>query len=101
MSIWAHGWGQDRRAFLPLATSLARSAHHTLLDFPGFGDSPRPPEDWDTADYADAVAEWLGALAARAAASGSAIPSAAASACALPRATPAASMPWSSSRGPG
>jgi pimeloyl-ACP methyl ester carboxylesterase len=60
--IWAHGWGQDRSAFRPLAGSLARFAHHTLIDFPGFGDSPRPPEDWDTADYADAVAEWLATL---------------------------------------
>jgi len=39
-----------------------RSAHHSLLDFPGFGESPRPPADWDTADYADAVAEWLATL---------------------------------------
>ena len=60
--IWGHGWGQDRRAFVPLATSLARTAHHTLIDFPGFGDSPLPPGDWDTADYADALAEWLAGL---------------------------------------
>jgi pimeloyl-ACP methyl ester carboxylesterase len=60
--VWAHGWGQSRAAFRPLAGSLARFAHHTLLDFPGFGDSPRPPADWDTAHYADAVAEWLATL---------------------------------------
>jgi pimeloyl-ACP methyl ester carboxylesterase len=60
--VWAHGWGQDHRAFLALAGSLQRSAHHTLVDFPGFGESPRPPSDWDTADYADAIAEWLGGL---------------------------------------
>jgi pimeloyl-ACP methyl ester carboxylesterase len=60
--VWAHGWGQSRAAFRPMVGSLARQAHHTLLDFPGFGDSPRPPEDWDTADYADAVAEWLATL---------------------------------------
>lgn len=65
--IWAHGWGQDHRAFQALAQSLERSAHHTLIDFPGFGRSPVPPETgsngvWDTADYADAVAEWLKTL---------------------------------------
>ncbi|CAM5772987.1 2-hydroxy-6-oxohepta-2,4-dienoate hydrolase [Labrys miyagiensis] len=65
--IWAHGWGQDHHAFLALAHSLERVAHHTLIDFPGFGQSPVPPENghsgvWDTRDYADAVAEWLGTL---------------------------------------
>jgi pimeloyl-ACP methyl ester carboxylesterase len=57
--IWGHGWGQDHRALLPLARSLEWAAHHTLVDFPGFGESPRPATDWDTADYADALAEWL------------------------------------------
>jgi pimeloyl-ACP methyl ester carboxylesterase len=60
--IWAHGWGQDHRAFLPLASSLERSGPHTLVDFPGFGASPPPPGDWGTAEYADAMAEWLGTL---------------------------------------
>jgi pimeloyl-ACP methyl ester carboxylesterase len=60
--IWGHGWGQDHRAFLPLARSLERVAHHTLLDFPGFGESPLPPGPWDTAEYADALATWLATL---------------------------------------
>lgn len=60
--IWAHGWGQDHNAFLPLARPLAGAAAHVLVDFPGFGESPRPPQDWDTADYADAMAEWLAGL---------------------------------------
>jgi pimeloyl-ACP methyl ester carboxylesterase len=65
--IWAHGWGQDHRAFQALAQSLERVAHHTLIDFPGFGQSPLPPENghagiWDTRDYADALAEWLATL---------------------------------------
>jgi pimeloyl-ACP methyl ester carboxylesterase len=60
--IWAHGWGQDHRAFMPLASSLERSGAHTLVDFPGFGASPPPPGEWGTADYADAMAEWLGTL---------------------------------------
>jgi pimeloyl-ACP methyl ester carboxylesterase len=60
--IWGHGWGQDHCAFLPLARSLERVAHHTILDFPGFGESPLPPGPWDTADYADALAAWLATL---------------------------------------
>jgi pimeloyl-ACP methyl ester carboxylesterase len=63
--IWAHGWGQDHRAFLPTAAALERRGAHTLLDFPGFGQSPPPPGDWGTTDYADAVADWLSTLPRR------------------------------------
>ncbi len=60
--IWAHGWGQDHHAFLPMADALARLGTHSLVDFPGFGESPPPPAPWGTADYADAAADWLAAL---------------------------------------
>lgn len=60
--IWAHGWGQDHRVFLPLATQIERAGSHVLLDFPGFGASPPPPGAWGTEDYADAVAAWLATL---------------------------------------
>lgn len=62
--VWAHGWGRTHADFLGLASTLARRAHHTVLDFPGFGASPLPPEAWDTATYADALAEWLGGVPA-------------------------------------
>ena len=61
--IWAHGWGQTHAALLPLAQAMRRSARSILIDFPGFGASPLPPVPWSTADYADAVAEWLAGLA--------------------------------------
>jgi len=54
--VWAHGWGQSRRALAPLAEALSGQGTHMLLDFPGFGESPPPPEAWDTGDYADASA---------------------------------------------
>ena len=57
--IWGHGWGHTHRALLPLAESLRRTAPSVLVDFPGFGESPVPPGPWGTADYADAMAEWL------------------------------------------
>jgi len=57
--IWGHGWGQDHRAFTQLAEALQTQAHHLLLDFPGFGQSPPPPKGWNTIDYARATAEML------------------------------------------
>lgn len=63
--IWAHGWGRTHADFLGLAGSLERRAHHTLLDFPGFGESPRPADDWSTAEYAEALAAWLAGLPRR------------------------------------
>lgn len=56
---WAHGWGQSHAAFMPLAESLKPLGQHCLLDFPGFGESARPLEAWDTAAYADAIAHHL------------------------------------------
>lgn len=67
--VWGHGWGQDHRAFAPLAESLARiggqAVRHTLVDFPGFGTSPAPPEGWGTAEYAGVAAELLKTLPGR------------------------------------
>ena len=60
--IWAHGWGQTHAVLLPLAQAMRRSARSILVDLPGFGASPLPPAPWGTADYADAIAEWLGVL---------------------------------------
>lgn len=57
--LWAHGWGQSHKAFEPLASSFFAMGRHILIDFPGFGDSPLPPEIWGTADYADAMADFL------------------------------------------
>ncbi len=57
--IWGHGWGQSSVAFVPLAETLKPFAPSTLIDFPGFGQSASPPPSWGTAEYADAVAQWL------------------------------------------
>ena len=46
---------------LPLAEATRRLGGSVLLDLPGFGDSPPPPGAWGTADYADAIAEFLAA----------------------------------------
>ncbi len=60
--IWGHGWGQSGAAFHPLAETLKPFYGSSLIDFPGFGKSGVPPETWGTAEYADAVADWLHAL---------------------------------------
>lgn len=57
--VFAHGWGRSHRDFIPVAEALAPQAAAVLLDLPGFGASPRPEAAWDTADYADALAEAL------------------------------------------
>jgi pimeloyl-ACP methyl ester carboxylesterase len=61
--VWAPGWGQSHRELLPLAEALRRRGRSVLIDLPGFSASPPPPEAWTTADYADAVAEWLAGTA--------------------------------------
>ena len=63
--VWAHGWGQSHVPLLPLADAVRRSARSLLLDLPGFGAAPPPPDAWSTSDYADAAAEWLDGVAAR------------------------------------
>jgi len=44
---------------MPLARSLKALGHHTLVDFPGFGASPTPPEIWSTEQYADFIAAFI------------------------------------------
>jgi len=53
VTIWAHGWGRDRSDLLPLAQGSTLSGRHIVVDFPGFGQSPRPKADWWIGDYAD------------------------------------------------
>jgi pimeloyl-ACP methyl ester carboxylesterase len=57
--VWAHGWGQNRNAMRSLAESLLTIGTHDFIDFPGFGDSPKPDDAWNTADYADVANLWL------------------------------------------
>ena len=61
--LWAHGWGQSHAAFLPLIESFKSMGRHIAVDFPGFGASPVPHDVWSTADYADAMAEFIKSLA--------------------------------------
>lgn len=57
--IWGHGWGQTHASLLPLADSLKHIAHHWLIDFPGFGQSPPPKYILGSLEYAKIVADWI------------------------------------------
>ncbi|TKW60898.1 MAG: alpha/beta hydrolase [Blastochloris viridis] len=57
--VWLHGWGQSREALRPLAESLSVLGESWILDLPGHGEAPNPPEPYDPAKYAKLVAAWL------------------------------------------
>ena len=57
--VLLHGWGCDGEMMRTLAEGLA-SEHRTLrLDFPGHGESGRPPEPWGVPEYAACLRETL------------------------------------------
>lgn len=57
--VFGHGWGRTYRDFIPVAEALAPVARSYLIDFPGFGDTPRPEEAWGTEDYANHIVTFL------------------------------------------
>ncbi|MCG3269299.1 alpha/beta fold hydrolase [Yoonia sp. I 8.24] len=57
--VFAHGWGRTHEDFLPVAELIAGQARCILFDLPGFGDTPRPDNAWDTLDYADYMRDVL------------------------------------------
>lgn len=57
--VWLHGWGQSREEIRPLAESLVAAGESWILDLPGHGEAPNPPEAYSPAHYARLVAAWL------------------------------------------
>lgn len=57
--MWAHGWGQDHNSFNAFIPSFTANHNNIALDMPGFGKAAPPPNHWGTADYADAIADWI------------------------------------------
>ncbi|MBN2327897.1 MAG: alpha/beta hydrolase [Candidatus Omnitrophica bacterium] len=57
--LYLHGWGQNLGAFGPLIDALPLSLRHIAVDFPGFGDSPKPAENWGVPDYAEFVHQFI------------------------------------------
>ena len=54
-----HGWGCDLSMMRPLGEALAREHTVLLIDFPGHGESGRPPEPWGVPEYAGCLKELL------------------------------------------
>ena len=57
-----HGWGGRIESMAPVCACLQRDHRVIAIDFPGFGESPPPPQAWGTADYASFVRAVLGEL---------------------------------------
>ncbi len=54
-----HGWGASSKAFLPVISSLSQKYCVYALDFPGFGDSEEPNENYDVLKYAELTKEFI------------------------------------------
>lgn len=57
--VMLHGWGQSLESMRILGDLLSRYHQVYLIDFPGFGKTERPKEDWDTVDYARCIDEFF------------------------------------------
>lgn len=54
-----HGWGSSLATFNEMATYLSKKFRVIRLDFPGFGASPKPSNDWGVEQYARLTAAFL------------------------------------------
>lgn len=50
--LWVHGWGSNHHFLKTLSESLTQHGTHYVVDIPGFGDSPKPTDDWVLENYA-------------------------------------------------
>lgn len=61
--VLLHGWGCDMKMMAPVAEALVQTHQVLLVDFPGHGESGRPPEPWGVPEYAACLKELLQRLA--------------------------------------
>jgi pimeloyl-ACP methyl ester carboxylesterase len=54
-----HGWGSSLSTFDSLAKALSPHYKVVRFDFPGFGASPKPADDWGVTEYAALTADLL------------------------------------------
>jgi pimeloyl-ACP methyl ester carboxylesterase len=57
--VFMHGWGSSRESLRGVGVLFEHTHRVHLLDLPGFGAAPLPPDDWDTARYADLVERYI------------------------------------------
>lgn len=60
--VLLHGWGCTGKLMACVASGLEKDMRVLSLDFPGHGESGRPPEPWGVPEYAAATLELLKAL---------------------------------------
>ena len=53
--VLLHGWGCSTKLMEPLSNALSGDMTVLSVDFPGFGESGRPPEPWGVPEYAGAL----------------------------------------------
>lgn len=58
-----HGWGQNIAMMQPLGDNLCSNHRVTILDLPGFGESPEPSIPWTIKDYSLLIEEFVNKLA--------------------------------------
>lgn len=58
--IILHGWRQSSVDWREVAERLSAAGHRVIVpDLPGFGDSPKPPDNWGIREYTSCVNELL------------------------------------------
>jgi len=57
--LFLHGWGGSRESLRGIGTLFQHTHCVHLLDLPGFGEAPPPPESWGTNEYADLVQQYI------------------------------------------
>ena len=57
--VLLHGWGCDTGLMKPVADALGPDMRVLSIDFPGHGQSGRPPEPWGVPEYAAATLDAL------------------------------------------
>ena len=57
--VLLHGWGCEIKLMQPIADALAPDMQVLVIDFPGHGQSGRPPEPWGVPEYAACLWEVL------------------------------------------
>lgn len=55
--ILMHGWGCSHATVRSIAATAARHCKVYNVDFPGFGDSPEPPDVWGVEEYTRIIEE--------------------------------------------
>lgn len=55
-----HGWGASIEAVRPIMNCMAGLGYEAIaLDFPGFGETPEPPEAWGVPEYAELTRKFI------------------------------------------